>query len=196
MVGGRMFWIIGIGSLGLMAGTACGPTRATTTGQVTGAAAPVSTTPSSAPSPHPVDVAAAKTSALALFVKFPLVLNDPQAGYGWSGGPSSASHMSAQVNTRSGVLQRAGFFSDAAGGCGIDYLSHTQNGLFVAPVVVSAIPSADGSVTVVIQRQGGRGVVLPNLTAVMTDENGTWLATDLASGAGPGASIFSASPNC
>jgi hypothetical protein len=196
MVGGRMFWIIGIGSLGLMAGAACGPTRATTTGQVTGAAAPVSTTPSSAPSPHPVDVAAAKKSALALFVKFPLVLNDPQAGYGWSGGPSSASHMSAQVNTRSGVLQRAGFFSDAAGGCGIDYLSHTQNGLFVAPVVVSAIPSADGSVTVVIQRQGGRGVVLPNLTAVMTDENGTWLAADLASGAGPGASIFSASPNC
>jgi len=68
--------------------------------------------------------------------------------------------------------------------------------LFVAPVVVSAVPSADGSVSVVIQRQGGRGVVLPNLTAVMTDENGTWLATDLASGAGPGASIFSASPNC
>jgi hypothetical protein len=206
MVGGRMFWIIGIGSLGLMAAAACGSSRATTTGQATGAAAPtatVSMTPSPAPpsaspapTPHPVDVAAAKKSALALFVKFPLVLNDPQAGYGWSGGPSSASHMSAQVNTRFGVLQRAGFFSDAAGGCGIDYISHTQNGLFIAPVVVSAIPSADGSVTVVIHRQGSGGVVLPNLTPVMTDENGSWLATDLASGTGAAASIFSAKPNC
>jgi hypothetical protein len=195
MVMGRMFWIIGIGSLGLMAAAGCGSTRATTTGQATGAAAPTPT-PTPTPSPHPVDVAAAEKSALALFVKFPLVLNDPQAGYGWSGGPSSASHMSAEVNTRFGVLQRAGFFSDAAGGCGIDYISHTQNGLFIAPVVVSAIPSADGSVTVVIHRQGSGGVVLPNLTAVMTNENGTWLATDLASGTGPGASIFSASPNC
>jgi hypothetical protein len=196
MSGGRMFWIMGIGSLGLMAATACGSTAATTTRQATNEAAPVSMTPSPAPSPHPVDVAAAKTSALALFVKFPVVLNDPQAGYGWSGGPSSASHMSAQVTTRFGVLQRAGFFSDGAGGCGIDYISHTQNGLFIAPVVESAIVRADGSVAVVIHRQGSGGVVLPNLTAAMTDENGTWLAADLASGTGPSASIFSATPNC
>jgi hypothetical protein len=159
---------------------------------------PLASTPtaSTTPTPHPVDVTAAKQSALALFVKSPRVLNDPQAGYFWSSGPSSASHMSAQVNTRFGVLQRAGFFSDAAGGCGIDYISHTQNGLFIAPVVVSAIPKTDGSVTVVIHRAGLGGAVSPNLTAVMTDENGTWLATDLASGTGPDASIFSASPNC
>jgi hypothetical protein len=68
--------------------------------------------------------------------------------------------------------------------------------LFIAPVVVSAIPKTDGSVTVVIHRAGLGGAVSPNLTAVMTDENGTWLATDLASGTGPDASIFSASPNC
>jgi hypothetical protein len=206
MVGGRMFSIIAMGSLGLMAAAACGSNGATTTRQATGvapavsmatgAAAPVSMTPSPAPSPHPVDVAAAEKSALALFVKYPLVLNDLQAGYGWSGGPSSASHMSAQVNTRLGVLQRTGFFSDGAGGCGIDYISHTQNGLVIAPVVVSAIPSADGSVTVVIHRQGSGDVVLPNLTAVMTIEGGTWLASDLASGTGAAASIFSAKPNC
>jgi hypothetical protein len=190
MVGGRMCWIIGIGSLGLMATAACGSTQATTTGQATGAAA------STTPTPQPVDVAAAQQAALALFVKAPLDLNNPQTGYMWSGGPSSASHMSAQLNTRFGVLQRAGFFSDGPGGCGIDYISHTQNGLFIAPVVVSAIPSADGSVTVVIHRQGSGDVVLPTLTAVMTDENGTWLAADLASGTGPVASVFSASPNC
>jgi hypothetical protein len=30
----------------------------------------------------------------------------------------------------------------------------------------------------------------------MTLQNGVWLATDLASGTGPSASIFSAKPNC
>jgi hypothetical protein len=30
----------------------------------------------------------------------------------------------------------------------------------------------------------------------MTKQNGTWLASDLASGAGPAASIFSTNPNC
>jgi hypothetical protein len=195
MVGGKI-WIIAIGSLGLMGAAGCGSSQATTVRQATGAAAPVSVTPSPAPSSQPVDVAAAEESALALFVRFPMVLNDPQAGYGWSGGPASASHMSAQVTTRLGELQRTGFFSDAAGGCGIDYISHTQNGLFIAPVVEWATVSADGSVTVVIHRQAGGAVVLPTLTATMTDDNGTWLAADLASGSGPDASIFSASPNC
>ncbi len=45
-----------------------------------------------------------------------------------------------------------------------------------------------------IRGLGGTGS--PNLTAVMIDEDGTWLANDLASGDGPGASIFSVSPNC
>jgi hypothetical protein len=190
MTGGRTLWIIGIGSLGLMATAAGGSTQATTMGQARGTAA------STTPTPQPVDVAAAQQAALALFVKAPLDLNNPQTGYMWSGGPSSASHMSAQLNTRFGVLQQAGFFSDAAGGCGIDYISHTQNGLFIAPAVVSTTLRADSSVTVAIHRQGSEGVVLPDLTAVMTDDNGTWLAADLASGTGAAASIFSASPNC
>jgi hypothetical protein len=162
---------------------------------VTPSPTPSSTpTASTAPSPHPVDVASAKQSALALFVKVPLVLNNPQAGYVWSSGPSSANHMSAQVKARLSLLGRAGFFLDNK--CGEDYLTHSQNGLGGAPFVVSAVAGANGSVTVVIHRAGLGGSVSPNLTAVMTDENGTWLATDLASGTGPGASILSASPNC
>jgi len=35
-----------------------------------------------------------------------------------------------------------------------------------------------------------------NFTATMVDGNGAWLATDLASGTGPSASIFSSRPNC
>jgi hypothetical protein len=154
-----------------------------------------SPTPAASPTPQPVDVAGAQQSALAMFVKNPRVLNDPQAGYIWSGGPSTARHLSAQVNARFSQLQSTGFFSDA-GKCGEDYFSHSQNGLTSAPVVLSAVAGADGRVTVVIHREGLGGSVSPNLTAVMADENGTWLATDLASGAGPDASIFSANPNC
>lgn len=169
---------------------------------VTPSAPPVSTPTASTPTasaaapPPPVDVTAAKQSALALFVKNPLNLNDPQAGYVWSGGPSTTSHESAPVKLRFNALSGAGFFSDGAGKCGEDYISHTQNGLYSAPYVVSAVAAADGSVTVVIHRQGLGGSVSPNLTAVMTNENGAWLATDLASGTGPGASIFSATPSC
>jgi hypothetical protein len=47
-------------------------------------------------------------------------------------------------------------------------------------------------VTVVIKR----GLPPPNLTAAMTLANGIWLASDLASGTGPMASILSAKPNC
>jgi hypothetical protein len=172
---------------------------------VTPSAPPVSTptastptastpTPSTAAPPPPVDVTAAKQSALALFVKNPLNLNDPQAGYVWSGGPSTTSHFSAQVKARFNALASAGFGGVTK--CGEDYISHSQNGLYSAPYVVSAVAAADGSVTVVIHRPLLMGAVAPNLTAVMTNENGTWLATDLASGTGPDASIFSATPNC
>jgi hypothetical protein len=169
---------------------------------VPGPAAPTTKT-SPAPTPPPatappapaVDVAAAQQSALALFVRIPKVLNDPQAGYVWSGGPASATHMSAPVKARLALLGTQGYFSDA-GKCGEDYISHTQNGLYTAPAVVSTVTAAEGSVTVVIHREGLGSTVLPDLTAVMTDVNGTWLATDLASGMGPDASIFSATPNC
>lgn len=106
-------------------------------------------------------------------------------------GPSSASHLSPAVKARFGERASHGYFSDF-GGCGEDYLSGTQYGLDRAPVVLSAVAGSDGSVTVVIRR----GSSTPNLTAVMAEPNGAWLAIDLASGTGPNASIFSASPNC
>jgi len=69
----------------------------------------------------------------------------------------------------------------------------SQNGLFTAPKVVSAVAGVDGTVTVVIER----GLSAPpHLTTVMTDQHGVWLASDLASGTGPAASIFSTNPNC
>jgi hypothetical protein len=96
------------------------------------------------------------------------------------------------LSDRLNYLSSIGYFGDAppSGVCGEDYITGTQNGLFVAPQVVSAV--ASGSVTVVIQR----GPPPPDFTATMTLENGLWLASDLASGTGPAASIFSAKPNC
>jgi len=98
------------------------------------------------------------------------------------------------LNDRLNYLSSIGYFGDAppSGVCGEDYITGTQNGLFVAPQVVSAVANASSSVTVVIQR----GPPPPDFTATMTLENGLWLASDLASGTGPAASIFSAKPNC
>ena len=91
-------------------------------------------------------------------------------------------------------LSSTGYFGDAppAGVCAEDYLTATQNGLFAAPQILSATANADGTVVVVIDR----GSPQPNLSATMTQEMGAWLATDLASGTGTSASIFSAKPNC
>ena len=99
--------------------------------------------------------------------------------------------MAAAVKARLADLGSGGYFADF-GGCGEEYISGTQNGINNAPTVLSGVASGDGSVTVVIQR----GAARPNLTAVMAQEQGTWLATDLASGNGPTASLFSAKPNC
>jgi hypothetical protein len=201
MVGGRMFWIIAIGSLGLMAAAACGSSRATTTRQATGvaapvsmatgAAAPVSTTPSPATTPHPVDVAGARQAALGLFVADP---STPGHWYACSNADNwAACPLPPTVKARLANLTSSGYFSDGPGGCGEEYISGTQNGLWNAPKALSAVGGANGSVTVVIQRGPSPP---PNLTAVMTIENGTWLASDLASGTGAAASIFSAKPNC
>jgi hypothetical protein len=90
-------------------------------------------------------------------------------------------------------LTSRGYFADVPPGkCGEEYISGTQNGLNQAPTVLSALAESNGSVTVVIQRASGQ----PSLTAVMTEQNSRWLASDLASGSGPSASIFSAQPNC
>jgi len=91
-------------------------------------------------------------------------------------------------------LTSRGYFADVPPGkCGEEYISGTQNGLNQAPTVLSTLAESNGSVTVVIQRGPSSP---PNLTAVMTDQNGTWLAADLASGMGASASIFSVQPNC
>ena len=155
------------------------------------AATPVnspSPAPTVEPSP-PTDVAAAQRVALGLFVADPSL---PGHWYPCSNVDNwAACPLSARVKARLADLTSSGYFSDV-GGCGADYISGTQNGLFNAPKVLSAVAGGDGSVTVVIQRGPSR----PGLIAAMTKENGTWVASDLASGTGPAGSIFSAKPNC
>jgi hypothetical protein len=149
-------------------------------------------TPSSAsdPAPSSAGVAGARQAALGLFVK------DGPPGH-WNACSNSdnwaACPLSATVKARLASLTSGGYFADVPPGkCGEEYISGTQNGLNEAPTVSSALAESNGSVTVVIQRASGQ----PSLTAVMTEQNSKWLASDLASGSGPSASIFSAQPNC
>ena len=137
----------------------------------------------------PADVAGAQRAAFGLFVadtSLPGHWDSCSNVDNWAACP-----LSVTVKARLAELTSRGYFSDA-GGCGEDYISGTQNGLFNAPKVLSADAAGNGRVTVVIQRAPSR----PDLSAVMTKENGTWLASDLASGTGPAASIFSTKPNC
>jgi hypothetical protein len=152
----------------------CGSTTATT-----------SVTSSPLSTPTAVDVAGAQRASMGLFVEEPSL-----AGH-WISCPWDSCPISAAVRTRLNYLNTIGFGGDI-GGCGEDYITHTQNGLFSTPKALSAVAGADGTVTVVIQRDPSG----PNLTAVMSKGTGAWLATDLASGTGPNASIFSAKPNC
>jgi hypothetical protein len=167
----------------------CG--AATTTTSVSVSPSPASASPSASPvaSPTP-DLGAASAAALTLFVE------DPSLAGHWGSceGAGVACPLTAQVQARLDALRTQGYFGDAPplGVCAEDYITGTQNGFNNAPQVLSAVAGANGSVTVVIQRVLGR----PNLTAVMNEINGTWLASDLASGTGPSASIFSAKPNC
>jgi hypothetical protein len=148
-------------------------------------------TPSvSSSTPTPVDVAGAQRAAMGLFVADP----SGPAGH-WVACSNSdnwaACPLTAALKARLADLTSKRYFGDV-GGCGEEYISHTQNGFNNAPMALSAVSGTNGSVIVVIQRTPGQ----PNLTAVMTEANTTWLASDLASGAGPSASIFSAKPNC
>jgi hypothetical protein len=127
-----------------------------------------------------------------LFQRVPKDPNNAAAGYLWLPAEATAAHLSRPVNTRLATLRSSGYFSDRV--CGVDYITGTQNGLPAAPKVVSTQGNANGSVTVVIQRSATPPP--PNLTVVMTDQNGVWRASDLATGAGLSASIFSAKPNC
>ena len=161
----------------------CGGTTATTS-----VSSP--TQASATPNATQVDVAGAQRAAMGLFVADP----SGPAGH-WVACSNSdnwaACPLSATVKARLADLISRGYFGDV-GGCGEEYISHTQNGFNNAPMALSAVAEANGSVIVVIQRTPGQ----PNLTAVMTETNTTWLASDLASGTGPSASIFSAKPNC
>jgi hypothetical protein len=173
-VGGALASVMAIA---ILAG--CGGPSATST-----AASPTPT-----PTPTPADVAGAERSALGLF------LIDPTAPNHWVACSNSdswaACPLTGPVKDRLAALTSSGFFGDA-GGCGEEYISGTQNGLPSPPQVVSEHMEADGSVSVVIKREASR----PNLTAVMSLEGDAWLASDLASGTGPAASIFSSKPNC
>ena len=147
-------------------------------------------TPLASPAPTP-NLTAAKAAASTILVKIP---NSPVWGGCAQLAPNFAScPFDISLVARLNYLTSISYFSDAPPGvCGEDYLTGTQNGLFVAPLILSTTAQPDGSFTVVIKR----GLPPPNLTATMRLVNGHYLATDLASGAGLSASIFSAHPNC
>ena len=168
---------------------------------VIGVAACGSTSVASTPSPTPTtavasptpDVAAAGTVALTIFFALPGQNPEVWVPCSSQGANFSKCPFAASVTTRLMDLGAAGYFGDAPPGkCGEDYITGTQNGLFTEPTAVSAIANADGSVTVVIRR----GPPPPDFTIKMKYDGSAWLATDLASGTGPSASVFSATPNC
>ncbi len=148
------------------------------------------TSPAGSPA---TDLDAARSAALKIIVALP---GTPGV---WGGCSQLASNFAdcpfaPVVIDRLNSLASTGYFGDAppSGVCAEDYVTGTQNGLFVAPEVFSVTAAANGSVAVVIKR----GPPPPDFTATMTLESGLWLATDLASGTGQAASIFSAKPNC
>jgi hypothetical protein len=175
--------------LGVMALVGCGATTATTS---VSSATPSSPTLSATPSPSP-DITGARVAALTIIAPLPNTTGV------WGGCPQLASNFAAcpfapELIARLNYLSSTGYFASAGptGVCGEDYITGTQNGLFVAPQALSVTANANGSVTVVIRR----GPPPPDFTITMTPENSTWLATDLASGTGPSSSIFSTKPNC
>ena len=180
----RMDHTPGFVSALLVAGAAvtlagCGATTTSATSSVT-------PTPTATP-----DVAAARTTALTIF--FPAPGQTPEVWLPCSARATNFADcpFSAAVIAGLNHMTSSGFGGDATG-CGEDYITGTQNGLNTAPQVVSATADSNGNVTVVIQR----GPPPPNFTVTMTSENGHWVASDLASGSGPSASMFSAKPNC
>jgi hypothetical protein len=175
------------------------PTSASPTATQTPTASPTSsptTTPSATPTPTAtVDVSRASYTALQLWGRYPLVLNDPSAGYVWGGRSWPSTPMSYGLHARLEQLGRDDYFSDGPlGHCGEDYVVGNQNGLSSAPTVVSATPNSNGTVKVVVRRVPKEPST--ELTVVMTKVGGRWYATDLLRGTGPNASIYSKAPNC
>jgi hypothetical protein len=131
----------------------------------------------------------------SMFTRTPKNADDPSAGYVWEslnwsagGGP-----LSTPVKARLTVLSNSGYFG--AQHCAVSYLDGTQDNLLQQPTILAARANDHNSVVVVLQRAGAKPQP-PNLTVVMTQQDGTWRVTDLASGTGPSASIFSVKPNC
>jgi len=152
----------------------------------------VGTTPAPAASTPSGDMTAAVQAALGLYEKQPRNPQDASAGYVWAPVSDTTGHLSSAVTARLDALRGSGYFGDRV--CAEDYLTGTQNGLPTAPTVLSAHEDPGGTVTVVIRRPATPAP--PDLTVVMTPRNGVWLATDLASGSGPSASIFATKPHC
>jgi hypothetical protein len=170
--------------------TACGgspSSGSSPTSTATHSASPTETTPSPTPS---TDVAAAGAAALTLYSAYPNNVNDPSAGYIWSDAASMP--VSSRLRDRLLYLTNHGYFADTK--CGEDYVDGNQVGLTRAPTVISADPNPDGTVTVVIR--GYLNDAYRDLTVVMSQTDGAWLAIDLRRGTGPNASIFSDQPNC
>jgi hypothetical protein len=179
-----------IGALISVAATACvagcGSTPAAATASPMPAASPA------APSPTP-NLAAAGAAALTIFYALPGQNPEVWVPCSSQGADFVRCPFAATVKTRLSDLSSSGYFGDAPPGkCGEDYITGTQNGLFSEPKMLSSAANADGSVTVVIRR----GPPPPDFTVTMKYDGGAWLATDLASGTGPAASVFSATPNC
>jgi hypothetical protein len=157
-----------------------------------------SPTPTSVPSASPVasptpDLDAARAAALKIIVPLPGT-SGVWVGCTQVASDFAACPFTAALIARLKQLSSSGYFGDAppSGVCGEDYLTGTQNGLFAAPQILSTTANPDGTVSAVIQR----GSSVPNLTATLSLDGSAWLASDLASGSGPSASIFSAKPNC
>lgn len=174
--------VIGVLTVGALC--ACGATSSASSTASPGISPMASPTP---------DVAAARTAAASIIVPIP-GSDGVWGGCAQLAGNFAACPFAPVLIARLNDLSSSGYFGDAgpSGVCAEDYLTATQNGLFTAPKVLSATAKADGTVTVVIDR----GSPQPALTVTVTQINGAWLATDLASGTGPSASIFSAKPNC
>ena len=180
----RAGYIWGLSAFAVIGLAACGSTSVATT------PSPTAIAPAASPTP---DVTAAGAVAITIFYALPGQNPEVWVPCSSQGADFAKCPFAPTVKTRLRDLSSAGFFGDAPPGkCGEDYLTGTQNGLFSEPKIVSSVANADGSVTVVIRR----GPPPPDFTVRMKYDGSSWLATDLASGSGPSASVFSATPNC
>ena len=96
-------------------------------------------------------MAAALTAALTIFFAAPG--QTPEVWLPCSARATNFADCPFSTAVKAGLTHMAsvGFGGDGTG-CREDYITGTQNGLMIAPQVLSAIASSNGNVTVVIQR--------------------------------------------